>query len=335
MLKSLVNSKTDRINLLNNPFAVEEIKSQLGIKTHYFDNQYYVTYQEVANFYDVDTRTLRRYLEENKNELKDNGYRLIAKNDFDRFMAVFGADINVRTTRINKLSLFSFRAFLNLGMLLKQSEVARTLRKILLDIAMDVINKKAGGDVKYINQRDENYLTTLYLGEKYNKKLKEALNNYVDLGNFKYAIFGNRIYQIIFKEHASEYRKLLNLHDKEKIKDTLYSEVLNVISTFQVGLADRISKKAKEEKKGLTVAEINEILDKLANDPLIQPSLELARIKMASFDSAFRKIEHKNLSKYVGTINEEDYQRFLGKKSMELQERIKKQQDIFKRLKDK
>lgn len=49
-----------------------------------------------------------------------------------------------------QLGLFNFRAFLNLGMLLTESEKAKSLRSIILDIALDTINKRTGGSTKYI-----------------------------------------------------------------------------------------------------------------------------------------------------------------------------------------
>ena len=53
---------------------------------------------------------------------------------------------------------FDFRAFLNLAMLVVESDRARTLSRMMLDIVIDTINLRAGGGTKYINQRDEAYL---------------------------------------------------------------------------------------------------------------------------------------------------------------------------------
>ena len=40
-------------------------------------------------------------------------------------------------------------------MLLVESENARVLRQMILDIVIDVVNQKTGGATKYINQRIE------------------------------------------------------------------------------------------------------------------------------------------------------------------------------------
>lgn len=56
------------------------------------------------------------------------------------------------------LGVFDFRAFLNLAMLMQESERARLLRQAILDIVVDTINQRTGGGTKYINQRDEDFL---------------------------------------------------------------------------------------------------------------------------------------------------------------------------------
>lgn len=279
MKKNLITSKLDRENILNNPFAMKAMEQQLGIKTHYFDHQYYLTAREIANFYDIDIRTLRRYLSLYGQELKDNGYKIIKDDDLKRFINLYLGD-NIVTDISSKspqLSLFSFRAFINLGMLLANNEVAKTLRSVLLDLVIEVINQRAGGDVKYLNQRDENYLVSLYLGEKYHFRFRQALKEHVDMGNFKYAIYGRKIYQTIFKEHVDEYRQLLKLEGQEKIKPTLYAEVLTTISAFENGLADEIVAIAKQLNRKLTSAEVNSAFAILADNPLLEPQLELVK----------------------------------------------------------
>lgn len=43
-------------------------------------------------------------------------------------------------------------------MLLTNSDVAKEMRGVMIDITMDTIAKKTGGHTKYINQRDKDYL---------------------------------------------------------------------------------------------------------------------------------------------------------------------------------
>lgn len=58
------------------------------------------------------------------------------------------------------LRVFDFRSFLNIGMLLTESDVAKEIRQTILDIVIDTINQKTGGSTKYINQRDRDFVIT-------------------------------------------------------------------------------------------------------------------------------------------------------------------------------
>lgn len=50
-------------------------------------------------------------------------------------------------TKTTQLSLFDFRAFLNIGMLLAESEKAKKVRSLILDIVISTINEKAGEEL--------------------------------------------------------------------------------------------------------------------------------------------------------------------------------------------
>ena len=69
----------------------------------------------------------------------------------------FAPAINVGS-KTTQLGLFNFRSFLNIGMLLAESEKAKALRSAILDIVIATINEKTGGGTKYINRRDVNYI---------------------------------------------------------------------------------------------------------------------------------------------------------------------------------
>ncbi|NLA91345.1 MAG: DNA-binding protein, partial [Synergistaceae bacterium] len=65
------------------------------------------------------------------------------------------------------------------------------------------------------------------------------------------------------------------------------------------------------------------------------PLVERARHKMASRDLAFRDALHLQLEEYIGPVGIEDFERFLGEKSKDLEERIREAGDVMKRLKER
>ncbi len=338
MKKKLTNSIIDRQNILNNPYAIQEIKKATQIKGIKFRDEVVLLKEQVATFFEIDTRTIERYLVKYDAELKGNGYEVIRGNQLKQLKISieeqFATDINVGS-KTTQLGIFDFRAFLNIAMLLTESDRARLLRQTILDIVIDTINRRTGGGTKYINQRDEEFLLSMFQEENYSKEFTDALRDYVDMGKFKYPLYTNKIYVSIFREKSSEYRKILRLHEKEKVRDTFYSEVLDLISSYEYGFAKLLEADFTQKKTKLSPWEVDELFWKFEKQPHWKPLVEKARNKMASRDLAFRDALHARLKGYITPLKPDEFERFLGEKSKELSERLEEAKDVMKRLKER
>lgn len=338
MSQDLTDSPVDRQNILNNSFAIAEIQKATQIRGVLFEGVPRVLKEQVAAFFEVDPRTIERCLEQNSAELAQNGYEVIRGNRLREFRLAISAqgatDIDVGR-KVTGVGLFDFRAFLNIGMLLTDSHRARLLRQLVLDIALDVINQRTGGGTKYINQRDDGFLEAWFRGENYRKQFTDALRDCVAMGNFKYAIYTDKVYQSIFREKAKEYRQVLRLSGNDKTRDTFYSEVLDLIAAYECGLADALRKALAERGRMLQSAEVDQLIREFEVQSLLKPLLESARSKMASRDLAFRDALHLRLKEYITPVEAADFERFLGEKSRELQERLAEADEVFKRLKER
>lgn len=313
---------------------MEKIKEHLGLSGMLFDSEYKFTKQQLAEFFEIDERTIERYLSTYENELKHNGYVVMKGKSLKEFKAQFGHLMN-ESNKTTQLGLFNFRALLNFAMLISESEKAKALRGAILDIVIDTINQRLGGSTKYINQRDEEFFQAIIREPHYRKSFTSALHECIDMGNYKYAYYTDKIYTAIFQENAKEYKKLLQIEDKENPRDTMYAEILNLIASFENGLAHEMQKKCQELGRKLSSVELDKIFKDFSEHPAFKPLIENARIQMASRDYGFRKVLHENLQEYVRSITQSDYQRFLGEKSKDLVERIEENLDVFKRLKDR
>lgn len=101
-----------------------------------------------------------------------------------------------------------FRSFLDMGMLLTESEKAKKVRSLILDFVITSINEKTGGGTKYINRRDVHYLPAAIAEENYRKNLTSAINQYVDgHPTYKYSQITDFIYKAVFKENAKNTEK--------------------------------------------------------------------------------------------------------------------------------
>ncbi len=331
-MKDLTNSTIERQNILNNRYALERIQEYVGIEGMLFEGEYRFTKEMVSEFFNVDISTVNRYLANHEVELKHNGYVLSKGKQLKEFKIQFGHLIN-KTTKTTALGLFNFRSLLNLAMLLKESDNAQLLRSKILDIVIDTINRHTGGGTKFINRRDANYLPAAIQESNYRKDFTSALSRYINMGNYKYSLFTDKIYQCIFKENAKEYKQILKLADNDNARDTMYTEVLNSIASFETGLAFEVEKHSKELGRLLEPHEVDQIFTNFAQHPQQRPYIEDARIKMASRDMHFRDALHLKLEEYIQSVSPADFERFLGEQSVNFEKQIDDAKDVLKRLK--
>jgi hypothetical protein len=340
MKTDLTTAEIQRQNILNNPYAVVEIRKAIGIQTIEYNDEPIFLKEQVAAFFEVTTRTIENYVNRNEAELKRNGYAIFKGKLLKELKLLLeAADVPEidfgNIAKSPQLAVFNFRSFLNLAMLITESERAALLRQTILDIVIDTINQRSGGGTKYINQRDEDFIHAYFHEENYRKEFTDALQECVDMGAAKYPIYTNKIYVSIFRENAQEYRKILRLCEKDKVRDTFYSEILDLVSSYEFGFAETLKSVFEHKRRKLTVLETDKLFSKFENLPHWKPLVERARVKMAGRDLAFRDALHNQLAEYIAPLKADEFERFLGEKSKELSERLEEAKDVFKRLKER
>ncbi|CAE6781191.1 DNA-binding protein [Paraburkholderia domus] len=326
-----------RQNILNNRYALQAAEQHLELGGIAYQGEMVFTKQQVTALFDVSDATVERYIASYGEELKANGYELLKGRKLKEFKDLSDVTLTSEGNRAPVLGVFSFRAVLNLAMLLTESERAKAIRSRLLDIVMDVLAERTGGHTKYINQRDDQYLTAAFQEQSYRKQFTDALDQHVVENKWKYVRFTNLIYQSIFKENAAEYRKVLNLAGKDNIRETMYAEVLNLIASYEIGVAHEFAAAVLRQGRKLTMQEAETLFGQFESHPLFRPLIMDARTKMASRDLGFRDALHQKLEAYIQSVPQADFDRFLGETSKSLEERLSDPATlaVFKRLKDR
>lgn len=178
MEKELTTSLVARTNVLNNAFALEQLAENLELGGTAFEGEVVFIKRQAAEILAVDERTIDRYLNEHGAELRANGYRILKGKSLRniRLLYVDDTDAVDISPKAPSIGVFTFRALLNLAMLVTESDRANAIRSRMLDIVLDVIASKAGGHTKYINQRDQDYLPAAYMEDSYRQQFTAALN---------------------------------------------------------------------------------------------------------------------------------------------------------------
>ncbi len=338
MNANLTQSEIARQNVLNNRYAVAEIQKAIGLRGILFEGDYYVTKSQMAKFLEVSERAITTCTQSNIDEVSKNGYAVLTHNSLKNFrLCVAAQDVQEANfpNKTPKIGIYSFRAFLNVSMLLTRSEKAKQIRSLILDIVIDTINQRTGGQTKYINQRDEDFVLSLLTNADYRREFIDALTNYIDLGRVKYMIYTNKIYRSIFKEDADEYRRVLRLEIGENERSTMYSEVLDLIASYETGYAEVLRKESIRLGRKLSSAEADALFVQFESLSLWAPLREKARQKMASRDLCFRDALHDKLAGYITGVSSDDFDRFIGDGSMSIDERIQGYMEALKRLKNR
>ncbi|BBM83658.1 hypothetical protein [Candidatus Uabimicrobium amorphum] len=117
-------------------------------KLESFTENGWTTTEYIAKFYDVAVPTVKSVVLRNKNEVIMDGYKIIQKKDLraPKFRKMFGTDIEKKIkplhSKTRSIALFSRRAVLRIGMLLRDSEVAKKVRSYLLNSENRTLNNE-------------------------------------------------------------------------------------------------------------------------------------------------------------------------------------------------
>lgn len=120
----LLESKETRESMLGRIEVLEKVK-----QLNELPNDLGMTTQMVADYFEVVKSTIDALVKDNIKELSNNGYRVLMKDELTCLKKV-----GIIKKQVGKLGVFTRRAVLNVAMLLRDSKVAKAIRKELLDL---------------------------------------------------------------------------------------------------------------------------------------------------------------------------------------------------------
>src|SRR5690606_7575242 len=137
---------------------------------------------------------------------------------------------------------------------------------------------------KYINQREEQYLSVALDEFNYRDKFTNAIDLYIEKNNFKYAQLTDKVYKSIFNEKAKEYKKILKLSAKESVRATIYTEVLRLVSDYDNSFATELHSASERLDRQLALSQAHHLLRDLAirAEDMMEASISEARTTMGS-----------------------------------------------------
>ena len=290
MTKDLTSSRIDRQNILDNELIVTEIQESLNIKGLIFEGRSYFTEKLVARFFDVDLSIVEKCIQKHIEELKENGYEVLQGERLESFISAVsnqsipGIEGNCFVCGTSQVAIFDFHSLLNLSMLLKESARAQTLRLLILDIAIDLANQETGGKTWFINQSDKDFIDFYLQDEKHSLEFIKAIDNFVDMGNIKYVLYTDKIYQSLFAGKAEFYREYLKINRKQDLQDAVWSEALNIVLSYEDELANVLEAHTKQIDRKLNLWEVDRIFCSFADQAKWENEIQKNREKIGDLE---------------------------------------------------
>ena len=179
---------------------------------------------QVAEYFEVPETNIKGIIEDHSEELESDGMKVLEKEKLKQFKgeALKGTDLYEKHKYAHKLRLFTRRAVLRIGMLLRDSEVAKTVRDYLLNIE-DISTDE---QIKWAVERA--------VGKEKRRGLTDAIQESGEndrMNGFAYSTYTNMIYKLVLGMSAKKYKKMNDIDGN--LRDELNGRQLNLIKTLE------------------------------------------------------------------------------------------------------
>lgn len=147
----VINNKVERDSLVERVEVLDKVKDLLLLP-----NMEYATTKQVADFYDIGKKAIDNVILRNKEELTSDGMIIVKQGELKKIKGDLQDEGSLEKYGLGKFVasayLFPKRAILRVGMLLRDSEVAKEVRNQLLNIEEHTATEVKTYEIDYEQQ---------------------------------------------------------------------------------------------------------------------------------------------------------------------------------------
>lgn len=133
ILLESVSARNEKLTALSQDLALDHLNKAKFLVMAMWQGTGIATTQQMANYYDVSEDTVQSVIKNNREELISDGLKVLKGKDLKDVMSMTDT-----TSKTPSLTVWTPRAALRLGMLLRDSAIAKQVRTLLLDLAQVV-----------------------------------------------------------------------------------------------------------------------------------------------------------------------------------------------------
>ncbi|GAA4880079.1 hypothetical protein GCM10023310_70330 [Paenibacillus vulneris] len=224
----LIESKTMRDEYVFKDTVMDKVKTVSTLP-----NSVEVTIEMAANYYEVPIETLRTIIKRHRDEFNEYGeMRVLKGRSLSDFKTMVQDELAFKG--MNSLTLLTRRGLLRIGMLLTESEVAKSIRNYLLNVeefAPDEVKRWA--IEREISKRERKLLTDAI------QEFYVALSDMDD--KFKYANFTNLVYKVLWDTDAKRLKEIYEIEKNELLRDAFSTEDLKKVVKVERAIAGMLN----------------------------------------------------------------------------------------------
>ncbi len=210
-----------------------------------------VTIEMAANYYEVPIETIRTIVKRQRQEFNEYAeLRVLKGAPLAAFKGLVQLEPELKA--VSSLTLLTRRGLLRIGMLLTESEVAKSIRNYLLNVEeIADADQRQWAIEREISKRERRRLTDS-IQSFYNGSLKN------DKG-LEYAMFTNLVYQVLWDTDTTGLREMYGLEKGEATRDSLSTEDLRKVVDVETAISSliRLRKDYREIRDELTAGKEN------------------------------------------------------------------------------
>ncbi len=179
--KDILENRELRQKLMNRLDVLDKVKELV-----FLPNTELMTVKQVADYYEVGEAVIRMVYFRNKEELEANGAMTLVGRELQELKSKLQNVVLLK--QVKALTVFTRRAVLNVGMLLRDSEVAKRVRTYLLDVEehapIEVKTKELEEETRLLvnviqAQNREEFATAMYEYRQYMLRYKQQAEQLV------------------------------------------------------------------------------------------------------------------------------------------------------------
>ncbi|MDD9149229.1 hypothetical protein OYT88_11760 [Sporolactobacillus sp. CQH2019] len=126
---AFIESKSLRESVIRHTEVLDKVKGLTMLP-----DDLHVTVQMAADYYEVGETAISSLIHDNRDELESDGLKSLKGDDFKKFVTSLKEEANIVSPKTRSLTIIPRRAILRMGMLLRDSEVAKQVRTYLLNL---------------------------------------------------------------------------------------------------------------------------------------------------------------------------------------------------------